>query len=68
MSEFKFKIASTVNVMLSGSVGEVLGRAQYKECPNQYLVQYLNGIGDSTTTWFSESELGLLWTSDAETT
>lgn len=55
--KFTFKIGEYVEINLSEIEGEVIGQARFQEGSNQYLVKYLNGISDVTTTWFYASDL-----------
>lgn len=55
--KFAFKIGEYVKINLSEIAGEVIGQVRYQEGSNQYLVKYLNGTGDVSTTWFYASDL-----------
>ena len=55
--KFAFKTGEYVKINLSEIAGEVIGQVRYQEGSNQYLVKYLNGTGDVSTTWFYASDL-----------
>lgn len=55
--KFAYKIGEYVEINLSEIEGEVIGQVRYQEGSNQYLVKYLNGTGDVSTTWFYASDL-----------
>ena len=55
--KFAYKIGEYVEINLSEIEGEVIGQVRYQEDSNQYLVKYVNGVGDVTATWFYASDL-----------
>jgi hypothetical protein len=54
---FKFAIEQRVRIVCSGEIGEVIGRAQYKNSTNQYLVRYQAADGRATEQWWSYDAL-----------
>lgn len=54
---FKFNLSDSVNIAASGETGEVIGRAEYSNAENGYLVRYKAGDGRATESWWGESAL-----------
>lgn len=53
-----FNIGDEVRVILTGQVGQVIGRAEYNNVyPNSYWVQYESGEGNLAKSWFDEQDL-----------
>lgn len=57
MKPFKFALEQRVKMIESDECGTVVGRAEYIEDPNQYLVRYRAGDGRQVTIWWSESSI-----------
>jgi len=57
MREFSFQIGSYVELTVSGEFGEVIGRAQYQNAPNCYLVYYKAADGRAVEVWWNEDRL-----------
>ncbi len=54
---FKFSLGGKVTITASGETGEVIGRAEYSNAEDGYLVRYKAGDGRATESWWSESAL-----------
>ena len=54
---FKFNLSDSVKIAASGETGEVIGRAEYSNAENGYLVRYKAGDGRATESWWGESAL-----------
>ncbi len=54
---FKFNLSDSVKIAASGESGEVIGRAEYSNAENGYLVRYKAGDGRATESWWGESAL-----------
>ncbi|WP_175681176.1 hypothetical protein [Burkholderia cenocepacia] len=54
---FKFRLGDEVTIVASGETGEVIGRAEYSNAEDGYLVRYKAGDGRATESWWSESAL-----------
>lgn len=52
--EFKFEIAENVTLSHSGEKGIVVGRAEYANAADSYLVRYTAADGRQTEAWWSE--------------
>lgn len=54
-----FKYALGTNVVLKNSEesGSIIGRAEYEDVSNQYLVRYKAADGRLTETWWAESAI-----------
>jgi hypothetical protein len=57
MKEFRFPLGYEVRIVASGERGEVIGRAEYEACENQYLLRYKAADGRAVESWWSESAL-----------
>ena len=55
--KFKFEIGRKVQLSASEEHGEVVGRAEYKNNENQYLVYYQAGDGRAVESWWNEHRL-----------
>lgn len=53
----KFELKQQVTIAASGENGEVIGRAEYTNAENTYLIRYKSGDGRAVETWWSESAL-----------
>ncbi|POM13914.1 bacteriophage protein [Burkholderia cepacia] len=54
---FKFKLGDDITIEASGETGVVVGRAEYSNVEDAYLVRYKAGDGRATESWWSESAL-----------
>lgn len=54
---FKFNLNDAVTIAASGETGTVIGRAEYSNAENGYLIRYKAGDGRATESWWSESAL-----------
>lgn len=52
-----FLLGQAVNIAISNRSGTVIGIATYTRTVNQYQVEYVDGKGDVTTSWFYKEEL-----------
>lgn len=52
-----FDLKQRVRLVESGETGEVIGRAQYVESADVYLVRYVAADGGLVEAWWSESTL-----------
>lgn len=57
MSQFKFELGAEVTISVSGEYGTVIGRAEYPDSPNQYLILYKSSVGRAVEGWWSEKVL-----------
>jgi hypothetical protein len=57
MEMFKFQVAQTVKLKVSGEQGTVTGRAEYDTSENYYLVRYKAADGGQVERWWGESAL-----------
>lgn len=54
---FKFDLNEEVKISISGEAGKIVGRAEYVESSNLYLVQYVTAQGRAAEDWWKESVL-----------
>lgn len=54
---FKFSINDVLRIKASGELGDVIGRAEYANTENGYLIRYKAGDGRATESWWGESAL-----------
>jgi hypothetical protein len=52
---FKFELKQPVRLVESSETGTVIGRAEYAEAANSYLVRYKAGDHRQTEAWWSEA-------------
>lgn len=57
MKSFKFDLSQQVRLCESGEKGTVVGRAEYVNSSNSYLVRYCAGDGRQVEQWWSEDAL-----------
>lgn len=57
--KFKFALGDKVRLALSAEHGEVIARAEFTNCGNQYTVRYVDGHGVQRQVWFDEDALAL---------
>lgn len=55
--EFAHRIGAPVGLRLSGESGEVIGRAQYLNSENSYLVRYVARDGRQVEQWWAASAI-----------
>jgi hypothetical protein len=51
---FRYELDQTVRLPLSDESGIVIGRAQYTDANNNYLVRYRSGDGRQVECWHTE--------------
>lgn len=54
---FKFELGQSVAITASGEAGSVVGRAEYNNADNCYLVRYKAGDGRAVESWWTELAL-----------
>lgn len=54
---FKFELKQKVSISASGETGEVIGRAEYSNAEDGYLVRYKAGDGRAVESWWTEQAL-----------
>jgi hypothetical protein len=57
MAAFKFDLKQLVNLVESRECGVVIGRAEYSNSGNSYLVRYRGADGVQNESWWSEDAL-----------
>lgn len=57
MNQFKFQLGQQVQIIASGESGEVVGRAEYSTCQNQYFIRYRAGDGRAVEAWWGEDAI-----------
>lgn len=57
MSKFKFNLKQQVKIAASGEQGKVVGRAEYTNAGNAYLIEYQAADGRATTAWWAQTAL-----------
>lgn len=57
MRSFKFELNQNVTITASGESGEVIGRGEYTNADNQYLVRYCGADGRAVESWWAEDAL-----------
>jgi hypothetical protein len=55
--DFKFDLSASATITVSGEAGTVIGRAQYIDNENNYLVLYKAADGRAVKKWWTESDL-----------
>lgn len=58
----KFNINDKVQISVSGEVGDIHGRAEYKAAESSYLIRYKSADGRATEAWWQESAIELVAT------
>lgn len=53
MIRWEFELGQRVKLVESGEEGLVIGRAEYINMPNQYLVRYRAGNGQQVEAWWA---------------
>lgn len=60
MEEFKFGLGEAVKISYSAEVAEIIGRAEYSNSCNKYLLRYKAADGRAVEAWWDEDALELL--------
>ncbi|MEL4071684.1 hypothetical protein WKW50_16185 [Ochrobactrum sp. GPK 3] len=55
MKNWKFGLNDKVKLILSDEEGIVIGRAEYTDLADQYLVRYRDGSGRQSEVWWTEA-------------
>lgn len=55
MNKFKFDLKAKVKLAHSDETGEIIGRAEFSGCINQYRVVYKAGDGRQSVDWWDET-------------
>jgi len=55
--DYLYEMAQTVKLELSNERGMVIGRAQFIDKSNQYLVRYLAADGRQVEAWWDEAAI-----------
>ena len=58
MKQWKLELGQTVSLAMSGEEGVVIGRAEYSNMNDQYLVRYRAGDGRLVEGWWFEEAIG----------
>ncbi|MBL1434712.1 MAG: hypothetical protein COB08_000725 [Rhodobacteraceae bacterium] len=58
-TKFKYKLGDSVGIPTSGEMGEVIGRAQYSNADDGYLIRYRANDGRAVEAWWSVEALNL---------
>lgn len=59
MKKWKFDMGAALAVDASGETGLVIGRAEFDNAENSYLLRYKAGDGRAVESWWGESALRL---------
>ncbi len=54
---FKFPLNTEVTITTSGEAGKVIGRAEYTNSANAYMVRYRSADGGAVEAWWQEDAL-----------
>lgn len=54
---WEFGMGQKVQITRSGEIGQVSGRAEYKNADNQFYVKYTMATGTCASGWFDASDL-----------
>ena len=54
---FKYDQGADVVLKKSGDAGEIIGRADYADASNQYLIRYVAADGRQVENWWNESAI-----------
>jgi len=57
MKAFVFELGQVITIKCSGETGNIIGRAQYENSENSYLIRYQAGDGRAVEVWWQESAL-----------
>jgi hypothetical protein len=63
---FLFVLNDAVRISCSQEAGHIVGRAQYSNSENQYLIRYQKANGEAVERWWGESALELVQDSEKE--
>lgn len=56
-AEFKFALGDKVRIVVSDESGEIIGRAEYTNSADSYLIRYLSGDGRAIELWWQEDAI-----------
>jgi hypothetical protein len=56
-SEFAFGLLAKVRLIVSGETGMVIGRAEYTEADDSYLLRYKSADGRAVEQWWTENAI-----------
>lgn len=59
MDSMVFDLNAEVQLSMSAEQGVIIGRAQYSNKTNQYLVRYKSADGRLVENWWDEDALGM---------
>lgn len=57
MTNFLFDIGDRVKLVESSESGEIVGRAEYANSINNYLIRYCAGDGRQVEVWWTEDAI-----------
>lgn len=57
MNAFSFALGAEVRIQASGETGVIVGRAEYTNARNAYLLRYKASDGRAVEQWWSEEAL-----------
>ena len=57
MGTFAFNLSESVCIIGGAETGEIVGRAEYTNSCNKYLVRYVAGDGRAVEAWWDEDAL-----------
>lgn len=57
MNPFRFNLNQQVSISASGEAGQVIGRAEYSNGQNSYLIRYKAADGRAVESWWGEDAL-----------
>lgn len=55
-----FDLKSKVKIIVSGEEGEIIGRAEYTYCENQYYIRYKTADGRAIESWWTASAIEVI--------
>lgn len=56
---FTYEIGTDVVIDASNEQGQVIGRAEYATCENNYLIRYKSADGRAVESWWGESAISV---------
>lgn len=59
MRDFKFDLGARVTIFISGEMGEIIGRSEFLNSIDQYLLRYKTADGRAIESWWAEDALVL---------
>ena len=57
---FKYELEQHVKLVESEETGEVIARAEYKTCQDNYLIRYKAGDGRMVENWWGEDAVSAI--------